>query len=121
MDVYRDYIAEGKGEKHYVMVGRATALAAMAIALVLAQPFLGGMESAFQTIQEYTGFIAPGVVAIFLLGFFYRPANKTGAFAVLISSVVGQPGAQVRPARHALRAKDLDCVSHDSGVRRGCQ
>jgi len=87
MDIYRDYIAEGKGEKHYVMVGRATALAAMAIALVLAQPFLGGMESAFQTIQEYTGFIAPGVVAIFLLGFFYRPANKTGAFAVLISSV----------------------------------
>ena len=88
MDVYRDYIATGKGEKHYVTVGRTAALAAMAIALVLAQPFLGGMESAFQTIQEYTGFIAPGVVAIFLLGFFYRPANKTGAFTVLIGSVV---------------------------------
>ena len=88
MDVYRDYMATHRDEKHYVLVGRITALAAMAIALVLARPFLGGMESAFQTIQEYTGFIAPGVVAIFLLGFFFRPANKAGAFAVLIGSLV---------------------------------
>ena len=42
----------------------------MLIALLLAQPFLGGFESAFQTIQEYTGFVAPGVVAVFLLGVF---------------------------------------------------
>ncbi|MEL6366303.1 MAG: hypothetical protein AAFR11_15830 [Pseudomonadota bacterium] len=68
-------------------VGRATSLAAMLIALVLAKPFLGGFESAFQTVQEYTGFIAPGVVAIFLLGFFDKRANAAGAFSVLISSV----------------------------------
>ena len=69
-------------------VGRVTAFIAMAIALILARPFLGGMESAFQTIQEYTGFIAPGVVTIFLLGFFYSRANETSAYAVLIASVV---------------------------------
>ena len=88
MDVYRDYIARDRGEQHYVIVGRLTAFTAMVIALFLARPFLGGMESAFQTIQEYTGFIAPGVVAIFLLGFFYKQANQAGAFAVLIGSVV---------------------------------
>ncbi|NNL57677.1 MAG: sodium transporter, partial [Pseudomonadales bacterium] len=92
MDIYRDYIAKDKGERHYVMIGRMTALAAMVAALALAQPFLGGMESAFQTIQEYTGFIAPGVVAIFLLGFFYKRANKVGAFVVLIGSVVASLG-----------------------------
>ena len=88
MDVYRDYFAQGRSERHYVTVGRITALIAMIIALVLARPFLGGMESAFQTIQEYTGFIAPGVVAIFLLGFFFKRANSAGAFAVLIGSVL---------------------------------
>jgi SSS family solute:Na+ symporter len=88
MDVYRDYIAKDKTEKHYVLVGRIVAFVAMAIALFLAKPFLGGMESAFQTIQEYTGFIAPGVVAIFLLGFFFKRANQAGAFAVLIGSVL---------------------------------
>jgi solute:Na+ symporter, SSS family len=88
MDIYRDYIARDRDEKHYVLVGRITALVAMVMALILAKPFLGGMESAFQTIQEYSGFIAPGVVAIFLLGFFFKRANATGAFTVLIGSVV---------------------------------
>ncbi len=88
MDIYRDYIAKGRSERHYVLVGRISALVAMIIALILARPFLGGMESAFQTIQEYSGFIAPGVVAIFLLGFFFRRANQEGAFAVLLGSVV---------------------------------
>ena len=92
MDVYRDYIAKNKGEKHYVMIGRITAFVAMTLALFLARPFLGGMESAFQTIQEYSGFIAPGVVAIFLLGFFYKGANQAGAFIVLIGSVVASLG-----------------------------
>ncbi|MEM9738554.1 MAG: sodium/sugar symporter [Pseudomonadota bacterium] len=87
MDIYRDYIAKDKGERHYVFVGRISALFAMVAALFLARPFLGGLESAFQTIQEYSGFIAPGVVAIFLLGFFFKRANQFGAFAVLIGSV----------------------------------
>ena len=86
MDVYRSMRPE-KSEHHYVTVGRITALSAMVIALILAQPFLGGMESAFQTIQEYTGFVAPGVVAVFLLGLFWKRANTAGAFALLISSV----------------------------------
>lgn len=88
MDIYRDYIAKNQTENHYVLVGRLAALLAMLVALVLAKPFLGGMESAFQTIQEYTGFIAPGVVAVFLLGFFWKRANMQGAIALLISSIL---------------------------------
>lgn len=88
MDIYRDYFVKNKDEKHYVMVGRITAFIAMLVALILARPFLGGLESAFQTVQEYSGFIAPGVVGIFLLGFFFKRANEAGAFAVLIGSIV---------------------------------
>lgn len=87
MDIYRDYIVQDQTEQHYVWIGRATAFISMAIALILAQPLLGSNESIFQMIQEYTGFVAPGIVAVFLLGFFWKRANKEGAFALLISSV----------------------------------
>ena len=95
MDIYRDYIAKDESEKHYVTVGRVSAFVAMLIAFVLAKPFLGGMESAFQTIQEYTGFIAPGIVAVFLFGFFWKRANKAGAFSLLIASIALSVGAKI--------------------------
>lgn len=95
MDIYRQYSDARHSESHYVMVGRIVAFVAMLMALVLARPFLGGMESAFQTIQEYTGFIAPGVVTIFLLGFFYQRANEASAYAVLIGSVAASLALKV--------------------------
>ncbi len=86
MDLYRSVKPE-ESERHYVTVGRIAAFTAMALALVLAQPFIGGFESGFQTVQEYTGFIAPGIVVVFLLGFFDKRANAAGAFTALIGSV----------------------------------
>lgn len=88
MDIYRDFISPGRTEAHYVGVGRLTSAAAISIAVFLAKPFLGGMESAFQAIQEYTGFIAPGIVSVFLLGMFWKGCNARGAFAMLIVSVL---------------------------------
>ena len=87
MDIYRDKIAQGRDEKHYVTVGRITAIIAMVIALILAKPLLGDMEGAFQKIQEWTGFVAPGIVAVFLMGMFYKRTNSAGAFAMLFVSV----------------------------------
>ena len=87
MDIYRDYLATEKTEQHYVTVGRITSLASIVIAVILARPFLGGMASAFQTIQEYTGYIAPGIVAVFLLGMFWKRCNSQGAFGMLVVSV----------------------------------
>lgn len=86
MDVYRA-LRPRMTQRHYVGVGRITAFLAMAIALILARPFIGGFESGFQTVQEYTGFIAPGVVAVFLLGFFWRRTTSYAAFFMLIGSV----------------------------------
>jgi len=87
MDVYKSMIAKDKTEHHYVNVGRVIAVLSMVIAVIAAKPFLGGFESAFQTVQEYTGFIAPGVVAVFMLGMFYQRANSAGAFTALFISV----------------------------------
>ena len=88
MDIYRDLIAPDRAEAHYVTIGRLTSAIAIVIAVILARPFLGGMESAFQAIQEYTGFIAPGIVSVFLLGMFWKGCNAQGAFAMLVVSVV---------------------------------
>ena len=86
MDLYRSWRPQ-MAEGHYVTVGRVSAFAAMVAALILAEPFQGSFESAFQTVQEYTGFIAPGVVVVFLLGFFDRRSNAAGAFTALFGSV----------------------------------
>lgn len=86
MDIYRERVAE-RPERHYVTVGRISALTAIIIAVFLAQPFIGGFESGFQTVQEYSGFIAPGVVVVFLFGFFWRRMSTEGAYAVLLGSV----------------------------------
>ncbi|MEM1380980.1 MAG: sodium/sugar symporter [Pseudomonadota bacterium] len=87
MDIYRERISQ-RPEQHYVTVGRIAALTAIVIAVFLAQPFIGGFESGFQTVQEYSGFIAPGVVVVFLFGFFWKRMSTAGAFAVLLGSVV---------------------------------
>ncbi len=87
MDIYKSMIKTDETETHYVGVGRIVAVAAMIIAVFAARPFLGGFDSAFQTVQEYTGFIAPGVVAVFLLGMFFKRANQFGAFTALFVSV----------------------------------
>ena len=86
MDIYR-MVRSDRSEVHYVTVGRIAAFVAMVLALNLAKPFVGGFESGFQTVQEYTGFVAPGIVIVFLFGFFWPKMNKWGAFSALLGSI----------------------------------
>ncbi|WP_250463373.1 sodium/sugar symporter [Microbulbifer litoralis] len=87
MDIYRQLRGGELSQKHLVLVGRLAALTAMVVAMVIAQPLLGEMDQAFQYIQEFTGFFTPGVVAIFLLGFFYKKADAMSALVAGIGSV----------------------------------
>jgi len=41
----------------------------------------------FQVIQEYTGFISPGVFTVFIFGMFYRKGTAKAALAVVLLSV----------------------------------
>jgi solute:Na+ symporter, SSS family len=87
MDIYKGF-RPSRSEHHYVSVGRIAALSAMVIALFAAQPLLGKLDQAFQYIQEYTGFFTPGIVAIFLLGIFWKRTNGAGAMAAILGSLV---------------------------------
>ncbi len=75
-----------KEEKHLVFVGKIAATVALVTGVLLA-PLLGNLDQAFQYIQEYTGFISPGVVAIFLLGMFWKRTSANAALTSVILSI----------------------------------
>jgi SSS family solute:Na+ symporter len=77
-----------RSEQQLVTIGRITSLSALIIAVIVARPLLGSLESAFQYIQEFTGFFTPGVVAIFLLAFFWKKTTANAALAAAIGSFV---------------------------------
>lgn len=87
MDIYKEYIVKDASEKRLVGVGRLCGLLSLIIAVVLA-PLLGNLDQAFQFIQEFTGFVSPGALAIFLVGFFWKRANAAGAMAAAIGTFV---------------------------------
>ena len=86
MDIYKPYLAKKNGKNRDVMVGRIAAGSALLIAIFVA-PALGNIEQAFQYIQEYTGVVSPGILAVFMLGLFYKKANNKGAIVGVMSSI----------------------------------
>lgn len=87
MDIFRSYIRPKASERSLVTVGRWASLVALLIAVGIA-PMLTGLDQAFQYIQEFTGFVSPGALAIFLAGFFYPRATSRGALAAALGSFV---------------------------------
>ena len=79
MDIYKKYINRNAGDKQLVGVGRLVAVAALVIALVAVKPLLGGLDQAFQYIQEYSGFIYPGIIVVFGLGLLWKRASSLAA------------------------------------------
>lgn len=88
LDLYARKIAPGASETQLVRVGRITACVATVIGILAARPLLGGMDQAFQYIQEFSGFVTPGITVIFLTGLFWPRATETGALAGALASVV---------------------------------
>ena len=87
LDIYKAYIDKTASETRLVKTGRLSSIAALLIAAFVA-PLLGTLDQAFQFIQEFTGFVSPGVLAIFLAGFFYKRATANGALAAAIGTFV---------------------------------
>lgn len=86
MDIYKPYINPGASSKSLVNVGRVTAAIALVIAGIVA-PLLGGIDQAFQFIQEYTGVVSPGILAVFLLGLFWKKTTNRAAIIGALASI----------------------------------
>ncbi|WP_158730053.1 MULTISPECIES: sodium/sugar symporter [unclassified Flavobacterium] len=86
LDIYKTKLNVDADEKKLVSIGKKAIVVAMLIAVVVA-PFLGiDKKGGFQYIQEYTGFVSPGVFAMFILGFFWK---KTTSNAALFATIGG--------------------------------
>ena len=86
LDIYKKKIAPNASEEKMVWVGKIVVVIALIIAVLIA-PFLGiDKKGGFEFIQEYTGFVSPGIFAMFILGFFWK---KTSSNAALFATVGG--------------------------------
>ncbi|MGL6269546.1 MAG: sodium/sugar symporter [Chitinophagaceae bacterium] len=86
LDIYKKKISPDADEKKMVQVGKITVIVAMLLAVIIA-PLMGiDKKGGFQYIQEYTGFVSPGIFAMFILGFFWK---KTTSGAALFATIGG--------------------------------
>ena len=87
MDIYKKYINKDAKDKQLVNVGRLTSVCALIIALIAVKPLLGGLDQAFQYIQEYSGFIYPGIITVFGLGLLWKRASSRAAVWTAILTI----------------------------------
>jgi solute:Na+ symporter, SSS family len=87
LDIYKKFFKKEASERQLVRTGRITVIVAMVMASIVA-PALRTLDQAYQFIQEYVGFISPGVLSIFLLGFFWK---RTTLAAALTSAILTIP------------------------------
>ncbi len=86
LDIYKKFFHRRATERQLVLTGRWTVIISMVIASLVA-PALRSLDQAYQFIQEYVGFISPGVLVIFLLGFFWRRATARAALIAALLTI----------------------------------
>jgi SSS family solute:Na+ symporter len=88
LDIYKKIYNKEADEKKIVSIGRTTVVITMIIAMVISN-FLGiDKKGGFQFIQEYTGFVSPGVFAMFALGFFWKRTTSNAALFAMIGGLL---------------------------------
>ncbi|MBC7916016.1 MAG: sodium/solute symporter [Pyrinomonadaceae bacterium] len=86
LDIFKKHLKTSANEKELVNVGKLTVFVSLLLAVLIA-PFLGiDKKGGFEFIQEYTGFVSPGIFAMFILGFFWK---KTTSNAALFATIGG--------------------------------
>ena len=87
MDIYKPYLNKGASEGKLINVGRISAGISLVIAISLA-PQLNDLGQVFQYIQEYTGIVSPGILAVFMLGLFWKKTTNRAAIWGAILSII---------------------------------
>ena len=86
MDIYKSIFNKKATDSQMVKAGRISGFIALMIALLIA-PQLGSLGQVFQFIQEYTGVVSPGILAVFLMGLFYKKSTNNAAIWGVILSI----------------------------------
>src|SRR5687767_1354198 len=90
LDIYKKAFNKNASEQNLVNVGKVSVIVSMLMAVLLSMiigdALMGEGKQGFQYIQEYTGFVSPGIFAMFILGFFWK---KTTSNAALFATIGG--------------------------------
>ncbi len=87
LDIYKKKIRPDADDKKLVVVGKIVVVTTMVIGILIC-PHLGIDKGGFKFIQEYTGFVSPGIFAMFLLGFFWKKATSNAALFATIGGFI---------------------------------
>ncbi|MBA2562899.1 MAG: sodium/solute symporter [Chitinophagaceae bacterium] len=87
LDIYQKYFKKDADQKKLVITGRIAVFASLILAVLFTwNDLLGiGGVGGFTYIQKYTGFISPGVFAMFFLGMFWKRTTGAAAIAGVIT------------------------------------
>lgn len=92
LDIYKKAINKNADEKTLVSVGKIAVIVAMVLAILLSlalgEKLMGEGKQGFQYIQEYTGFVSPGIFAMFILGFFWKKTTSNAALFAIIGGFI---------------------------------
>src|SRR3984957_1731824 len=92
LDIYKKALVKDASEKKLVNTGKITVVVAMLLAvlmsLVIGEKLMGEGKQGFNYIQEYTGFFSPGILAMFLLGFFWKRTTSNAALFATIGGFI---------------------------------
>jgi SSS family solute:Na+ symporter len=92
LDIYKKVFNENASEQRLVNVGKISIVVASIIGIMLTMALgnalMGEGKQGFQYIQEYTGFVSPGIFAMFLLGFFWKKTTSNAALFAIISGFI---------------------------------
>jgi SSS family solute:Na+ symporter len=86
IDIYNKFINPSASQKRQVTMGQVAAAVSLIIGAIVA-PALASADQVFQVIQEYTGFLSPGVLVVFIFGMFYRRGTARAALVVILLGV----------------------------------
>lgn len=86
MDIYKAHLNKNADDKTLVRIGRLTVVIALIIATSIANT-MGSIPQMFQYIQEYTGVVSPGILAVFLMGLFWKKTNVKAAIVGVLASI----------------------------------
>ena len=92
LDIYKKAIKVDASEKNLVNTGKVAVVVAMVLGVLLSfaigDILMGEGKQGFQYIQEYTGFVSPGIFAMFILGFFWKKTTSNAALFATIGGLI---------------------------------
>jgi SSS family solute:Na+ symporter len=92
LDIYKKVFNKDASEKQLVSTGKIAIIVSMIMGILLTMALgnalMGEGKQGFQYIQEYTGFVSPGIFAMFLLGFFWKRTTSNAALFATIGGFI---------------------------------